>query len=101
MNDTTPRYFAKEFAPGRWHVCDRQSWNHPIYDDARDGNDKPLVFDEDSALDCINRMNAEAQEGICPVCGSTDTDRMHHAGTFALPECFYWSCENGHQWGQA
>ena len=27
----------------------------------------------------------------CPVCESP-LDRRHHLGTFALPECWWWSC---------
>lgn len=35
----------------------------------------------------------------CPKCGSFDTTRCHHQGNFALPECFYQSCDEcNHQW---
>lgn len=51
-----PRYYAKEYARGRWHVItpDRR----PIYDDAPYGNDKPVIFrDEDAAIECAERCN--------------------------------------------
>jgi predicted RNA-binding Zn-ribbon protein involved in translation (DUF1610 family) len=42
-----------------------------------------------------------AEPEPCPKCGSTETERLHHAATFALPECWFWQCEKcGHQWGQ-
>lgn len=36
----------------------------------------------------------------CPACEGADVDRLHHAPTFALPECDYWQCmECEHEWG--
>lgn len=36
----------------------------------------------------------------CKNCGSWDTARLHHAGTFAFPECWYWFCyECEKEWG--
>ena len=54
---TNNRYFAREFAPGKWHVCDREGFNLPIYDDAPYGQDKPLVFDEDRAAEYVEIIN--------------------------------------------
>ncbi len=35
----------------------------------------------------------------CPRCGNYDTERCHHSGTFAVPECFFTRCDDcGHQW---
>lgn len=35
----------------------------------------------------------------CPKCMSNDVDKMHHASTFALPECWYWWCNDcQHEW---
>ena len=37
---------------------------------------------------------------ICPECGSIDVDKVHHPGTFALPECWCSRCaECLHEWG--
>jgi len=53
MNKTEGRYYAKEFAPGKWHVIDRQS-GIPVYN----GDDKPLVIsNDDAAFDCVERIN--------------------------------------------
>ena len=38
----------------------------------------------------------------CPNCCSDDVDRCHHSATFALPECFYYQCnECDTQWGHS
>ena len=35
----------------------------------------------------------------CPTCGSDDIDELHHAATFALPECDFLYCnECQHEW---
>ena len=57
-NQTAARYYAKEYAPGRWHVIcpDRL----PLYDNAPHGKDRPLIFrDEDAALACAERCNVD------------------------------------------
>ena len=54
------RYYAKEFAPGRWHVIAPDG--RPIYDDAPDGKDKPLVFsDADLAVAAAKRLNEQEE----------------------------------------
>lgn len=56
------KYYLKEFRPGKWHVCDIGT-HRPIYDDAPYGNDAPVIFsDEDSAYECIERLNREDKE---------------------------------------
>jgi len=53
-----PRYRLHEFARERWHVLDEAG--HPVYDDAPDGRDKPLVFtDRDAAMEFRDRKNSE------------------------------------------
>lgn len=53
-----PRYYAKEYARGRWHVIGPDGI--PIYDGAPSGNDKPVIFrDEDAALACAERCNID------------------------------------------
>lgn len=57
------KYRVKEFKPGLFHVIDSDA--HPIYDGARDGRDKPLVFrDVDDAYKCIYGLNNG--QGISP-----------------------------------
>jgi hypothetical protein len=53
-------YRAVEFAPDRWHVISPSGI--PLYNDSRDGDDAPLVFDEDHAYDCAERMNDHPQD---------------------------------------
>lgn len=52
------RYIAKEFFPGKYHVCDSQKFDLPVYDNVRNGHDKPLVFNEDDAIDYAANLNA-------------------------------------------
>lgn len=36
----------------------------------------------------------------CPKCGCAERTKRHHAGTFAVPECWFWQCDEcEHQWG--
>ena len=28
----------------------------------------------------------------CPKCGSDDVDKLYHAATFAVDECWFWNC---------
>ncbi len=60
-----PRWFAWEYARGRWHVCDRANGDLPIYDDNREGKDKPLIWkDGDEVMECVQRLNqAEDEKG--------------------------------------
>ncbi len=51
------RFYAKEFARGKWHICDTECHNTPLYDDNREGKDKPRVFDEDQAYDVVEQLN--------------------------------------------
>ena len=54
------RYYAKEFSPGRWHVIAPDGI--PIYDDAPNGKDKPIVFtDEDVAVDVARQCNEQEE----------------------------------------
>lgn len=47
------KYHIKQFRPGRWHVVDEAG--QPLYDDERDGNDRPLIFtDPDIAQQCAD-----------------------------------------------
>lgn len=58
MNPTKPRYYVKMFSQGRWHVIGLSG--QPLYDDARYGNDRPIIFhDEDAALACAERCNQD------------------------------------------
>ena len=35
----------------------------------------------------------------CPACDSCEVDKIHHEATFALPECWYFTClECDKQW---
>ena len=53
-----PRYYAKEYVRGHWHVIAPNGL--PIYDGALYGNDKPVIFrDEDAALACAERCNID------------------------------------------
>jgi hypothetical protein len=62
MQNYQNRFFAKEFRPGKWHVYDRnKSHNVPIYGDSQDGNDKPLVFDEDYAIEYLEKLEKQCQ----------------------------------------
>ncbi len=59
------RYFAKEFCPGRWNVCDRNNHDLPLYDDVPDGEDKPLIFkDNDRVLEFVRKINLENEKEI-------------------------------------
>ena len=50
-------YYVKQLKSGDYHVC-KLSNNHPVYDDARDGNDAPLLFkDEDLAIEFRNILD--------------------------------------------
>lgn len=54
------KYHVKEFRPDMWWVVDQN--NHPIYDDAPEGNDSPVVFrDPDAADECAARLNSETE----------------------------------------
>lgn len=54
------RYYSKEFARERWHVMDRQT-GLPVYDNAPDAQDKPLVFtDPDKVVEYVAELNATA-----------------------------------------
>lgn len=57
------KLYVKEFAPGLFHVMKD---GIPIYDDSRDGNDKPAIFiDSDTAHECmaeIQRRTSWAEE---------------------------------------
>lgn len=56
------QFRAREFYPGRWHIIAPDGMK--VYDDERDGKDKPIVFtDEDRALECVDRFNAELEKG--------------------------------------
>lgn len=40
------------------------------------------------------------QHPACPKCNGQDVERIHHQASFAIPECYYWLCENcEHMWG--
>lgn len=53
-----PRYYAKEYVRGRWHVIGPSGI--PIYDGKTNGDDAPVIFrDEDAALDCAERCNMD------------------------------------------
>lgn len=56
-----PGFYAKEYARNRWHVIAPSGL--PVHDDARNGDDKPLVFtDEDDALDFAERCNQNEED---------------------------------------
>lgn len=57
------RYYAKEFVPGRWHIIAPSGI--PVYDDAPNGRDKPLVFtDSDAAVAAAKRFNEQEEAAI-------------------------------------
>lgn len=35
-----------------------------------------------------------AVEHACTRCGSDDMSRVHHRANFALPECWWWNCDD-------
>ena len=52
-------YYVKQLKCGDYHVC-KLSNHIPVYDDAPDGKDKPLVFkDEDLAIEFRDKLNKE------------------------------------------
>lgn len=51
---TRHRYYAKEWLPGKWRVIDRENFSLPIYGQ----DDKPLDFDEDTALEAVDNLNS-------------------------------------------
>lgn len=56
-----PGFYVKEYARNRWHVIAPSGL--PVYDDARNGDDKPLVFtDEDDALAFAERCNQNEED---------------------------------------
>lgn len=63
------RYFAREFRPGLWHICDRLENSRAIYDN--DG-DKELIFeDEDSLLKELDMLNTRPECYLaCKHCGA-------------------------------
>lgn len=50
-------WYAYEFAPDRWYVI--KPTGIPIHGTDRDGEDRPLVFDEDGAIDYARRLNED------------------------------------------
>lgn len=49
-------YYVKALSRRTWYVVDEHG--HPIYDDNRYGNDKPVIFhDLDKAEACAERLN--------------------------------------------
>ena len=47
-----------------------------------------------------NCGKASFPDCLCPECGSADSVNVHHAGDFAVPECYYQRCMTcDHQWG--
>lgn len=59
LNCMSNRYFAREFRPDKWHVCDRQDSNRPLYDDEENA---PLVFDEDRAVEYMRELEQAEQQ---------------------------------------
>lgn len=58
----TNKYYSKQFAHERWHIYNRNNASIPIYDDARDGNDAPLVFtDYDKMTEYLDKLNNEIE----------------------------------------
>lgn len=53
------RYFAKEFHPGKWRICDRLDGNRPIYDE---NGENPLVFNEDRAFEYLEKLNENLKQ---------------------------------------
>lgn len=47
----------------------------------------------------LQRIVADWFPMQCPKCHSTDVSRGHHDGDAQAPECDYWRCECGEQWG--
>ena len=54
------KYHAKEFSPGRW--CVITPAGSRLHDDAPYGDDKPLVFDEDSAYAMVTHLNVQLMD---------------------------------------
>lgn len=56
------KFKAKCIAHERWHIVDENG--HPLYDGARDGNDKPVVFnDYDILLERLEFLNRSKKDG--------------------------------------
>ena len=51
--------------------------------------------------DCHDKNRPTSEVQAC-TCGNREVVQAHHAPTFALPECWYWFCEEcGEEWGQS
>lgn len=58
-----PRFFRKEIRRDLFHVFDREhSATIPVYDGAPYGNDKPLLMDDDTSAEWVERKTREAAE---------------------------------------
>ncbi len=62
----SPRWFAHEYYPNRWQVCDRRSHNQPQFNGAAEyWKQKCAIWkDEDEVLEYVRRLNqAEDEKG--------------------------------------
>ena len=48
----------------------------------------------------VSTLKEALERQLCPLCGSSDVQRMHHQGDTLAPECDYLECGScEHQWG--
>lgn len=67
----------------------------------------PEKKDRELAKEIIDKINTVlssrsefSKEPSCPHCHRHNIIAGHHGGTWAVPECYYWECEDcHHQWG--
>lgn len=50
-------------------------------------------------VDGTNFILGENNPSHCPKCMGVEINRCHRPGDAYAPECWYWMCECGHQWG--
>jgi hypothetical protein len=58
-----PRFYVKALRKG-WEICDRQSFDLPVHDNAPHGQDAPVFFtDPDIANEVCDDMNRHHDAG--------------------------------------
>lgn len=73
----------------------------------QENNGKAFVCDVAAKIIAIVAAKANQQahakdeaSRLCPECGCAERTKRHHPGTFAVPECWFWQCDEcEHQWG--
>ena len=66
------------------------------------GSELCCLYNARTALQSLITPVLVEDGNICPSCSHTNVTWCHKGGTFALPECNFFSCDScGHQWGHA